>query len=384
MRFAFISTMMGYPWGGSEELWSQAALKLKREGHDVQATVAHQPELSDKVTALARQGIKIGTYPWRPRGIVNRIITKLARKRRRAYNRVKRFTPDLVIISQGHNSGGFDWARLCREASIPYVFIVQSNSEHMWFYDDEIEEVAANYRAAEKVYCVSHANLKLLRIQLSDPVLNGEVVWNPYNVSPDGAPPWPEKNGRWKLACVARMEPQAKGQELLLQVLARPEWRDRPIDLNFFGKGPHELSLRRLAEMLQLDQVNFCGHVADIGKVWEQNHMLVLPSRWEGLPLALVESMWCGRPAIVTEVAGNTEVCVDNETGFVAPAPTVSLLADTMERAWKRREDWQEMGRAARTRAENQIPRDPIGLFTEHLRCCASRARQASTPPNQS
>ena len=67
--------------------------------------------------------------------------------------------------------------------------------------------------------------------------------------------------------------------------------------------------------------------------------MLVLPSRYEGLPLALVESMWCSRPAVVTEVAGNTEVCVDNETGLVVPVPTVPLLADTLERAWERRED---------------------------------------------
>lgn len=98
--------------------------------------------------------------------------------------------------------------------------------------------------------------------------------------------------------------------------------------------------------------------------------MLVLPSRYEGLPLALVESMWCGRPTVVTDVAGNTEVCVDNETGFVAPAPTVPLLAATLERAWERREDWQSMGRAARARAESIIPKDPITLFADKLRSC--------------
>lgn len=374
MRFAFVSTMMGYAWGGSEELWSQAALRLKREGHDVQATVAYQPEPSRKIASLTEQGIDVGTHSRCPHTLISRAYNKFTLRRRRAYSRVKRFKPDLVVISQGHNSGGFNWAKICIEASIPYVFIVQSNSEHMWFLDDEIKEVTALYRGAQRVFCVSHGNLNLLRMQLGDPIPNGEVVWNPYNVSPDNVPAWPAKNGRWKLACVARMEPQAKGQELLLQALARPEWRARPIELNFFGKGPHELTLRRLAEMLQLDRVHFGGHVSNVEEVWEQNHMLVLPSRYEGLPLALVESMWCGRPAIVTDVAGNTEVCVDNMTGFVVPAPTVSLLADTLERAWDRREDWQRMGQAARARAESQIPRDPIALFAEHLKCCASKA----------
>ena len=39
MRFAFVSTMADWPWGGSEELWSQTAVQLRRDGHDVQASV---------------------------------------------------------------------------------------------------------------------------------------------------------------------------------------------------------------------------------------------------------------------------------------------------------------------------------------------------------
>jgi glycosyltransferase involved in cell wall biosynthesis len=384
MRFAFVSTMYGYPWGGSEELWSQTASRLKEDGHDIQATVAHQAQPSQKVTSLAEQGIKLGMYPRFPHTYMSRLVNKLALRRRRIYRRLKRFNPDLAVISQGHNAGGFEWAKVCKEASIPYVLIVQSNSEHMWFQDSEIEEVVALYKAAQRVFCVSHRNLDLLRMQLGEQLENGEVVWNPYNVRPEVIPTWPQKNGRWKLACVARMEPQAKAQELLLQVFARPEWRNRPIELNFFGKGPHELTLRRLANMLQLDHVHFRGHVADVKEVWEQNHLLVLPSRYEGLPLALVESMWCGRPAVVTEVAGNTEVCVDNETGFVAPAPTVPLLADTLQRAWDRREEWQSMGQAARARAESMIPKDPIALFAERLRSCAATVRQIPTTANPS
>ncbi|MGC1421008.1 MAG: glycosyltransferase family 4 protein [Terracidiphilus sp.] len=384
MRFAFVSTMCGYPWGGSEELWSQTAIQLRLEGHNVQALVVHYPQLSAKVTALAEQGVKLGTYRLAggPRSLISRVWHRLTFRNRRTYARLKRSKPDLAVISQGHNAGGFEWAKVCRKASIPYVLIVQSNSEHMWFQDDEIEEVAAIYKAAQKVFCVSHRNLDLLQIQLGEPLENGEVVWNPYNICPEATPTWPEKNGRWKLACVARMEVQSKAQELLLQVLARPEWRARPIELNFFGKGPHELTLRRLAGMLKLDHVHFRGHVADIKGIWEQNHMLVLPSRYEGLPLALVESMWCGRPAVVTDVAGNTEMCVDNETGFVAPAPTVPLLADTLQRAWDQREEWQSMGQAARARAESQIPRNPIALFAEKLKSCAVTARHVPTSAN--
>jgi glycosyltransferase involved in cell wall biosynthesis len=309
--------------------------------------------------------------------MARRIWYKLTLRSWRSYGRVKRFKPDLVIISQGHNSGGFNWAKICHQASIPYVLIVHSNSERWWFEDREVEEATASYKFAKNVFCVSRSNLNLLQMQLGDPIRNAEIVWNPYKVSAESIPAWPVENGRWRLACVARLDPAAKGQELLLQVLARPEWRDRPIELNVYGEGPHGFALRRLARMLQLNDVHFHGQVSDIKAIWEQNHLLVLPSRYEGLPLVLVEAMWCARPAVVTDVAGNTEVCVDNETGFVAPAPTVGLLADTLQRAWDRREDWQRMGQAARARAESQIPRDPIAVFANKLRSCADATRQA-------
>lgn len=39
MKLAFISTMDGIPWGGSEELWSRTALLALQEGHQVFVSV---------------------------------------------------------------------------------------------------------------------------------------------------------------------------------------------------------------------------------------------------------------------------------------------------------------------------------------------------------
>jgi glycosyltransferase involved in cell wall biosynthesis len=372
MRFAFISTMQGWPWGGSEELWSQAATQLKREGHDVRASVRYRQRLSDKFTALAKHGIRLETHPSYEARRARRVWNKLSLSNRRGYARLERFNPDLVVISQGHNSGGFDWAKICREAAIPYVMIVQCNGEFWWFPEHDVCEAVASYTAARTIFCVARSNLDLLRLQVGEPLLNGEVVCNPYNVSPEPAPAWPHENGTWRLACVARIDLMAKGQDLLLQALARPEWRNRPVELNFFGAGPDGLALRRLCEMLQLNNVRFRGHVNDIRTIWEQNHLLVLPSRYEGLPLALVEAMWCGRPAVVTDVGGNAELCLDDKTGFVAPAATVSSFAHTLQRAWDRRKEWFHLGQAARARVENQIPKDPVALFCERLKACAA------------
>ncbi len=369
MNFYFISTMEGWQWGGSEELWSQSASMLKSEGHNVQASVAHMPLHSGKVAALISQGIEVEARGGQPRNLWR----KLNPNAHRGFDRLRAFKPDLVVISQGYNAGGFEWTKNCIAAGIPYALIVQCNYENWWFTDDTLEDAIAAYTNARRVYCVSHGNLDLLRIQSSEALPNAEVVWNPYSVSPELAPAWPAENDVLHLACVARLEPTAKGQDILLRILARDEWRNRPIHLNFYGAGFYERSLRRLAEMLGLTNVSFQGHVQSVESIWAANHMLILPSRYEGLPLALVEGMWCGRPAILTDVGGNAEMCVDGGTGFIAPAATVASVAEAMERAWQRRNEWQDMGKAARARAEALVPRNPIRIFADKLKSCTGR-----------
>ena len=378
MKIAFISTMHSYPWGGSEELWSQTALRLCGEAHTVVASVVFRPSLSPRLAILRQRGIQIFTHSSRHHGLVGRIWHKATLGPKRDFRRPANIRPDLVVISQGDNNDGLACMTFCREAALPYVVIVQSNSESWWPRDDDARDLANGYRAARKVCCVSRSNLELLERQIGEELPNGFVVRNPYNVSSDKPSPWPAETGIWRMACVARLDPGAKGQDLLFQVLAKRQWRERAIEVNLYGSGPCESTVRRMAEHLKLATVHFRGHVDNINGIWEQNHLLILPSRIEGLPIALVEAMWCGRAAIVTDIAGNAELCVDGRTGFVAAAPSVGALEQTMEVAWTCRHEWQKMGNAARMRVEALIPKDPVGEFARLLITCAS-TRSART-----
>jgi glycosyltransferase involved in cell wall biosynthesis len=371
MRFAFISTMSGYPWGGSEELWSQAALRLRSDGHQVVASVVWWPQLSPKVKALDDQGIEICAVksPTQCSLVIRawRIIQKRLGQTPGEFAWLRRQKPDLAIISQGGVTDGPAWMSFCRGAGLPFVLIIHCNQEQYWPSDYTGGEMVLGYRAAKKVFCVSRHNLELLERQIGESLPNAEVIWNPCNVPNDKPPAWPKEEGIWKLACVARLDPAAKGQDLLLEVLAQPQWRERAVELNLYGAGPCEQTLKKLANRFQTKNVSFRGHVTDVRKIWEENHLLVLPSRYEGLPLTLVEAMWSGRPAVVTDIGGNAEMCVDGETGFVAAAPAMKLLEETLERAWDSRSGWQRMGLAARSRAEQLIPKDAVGDFCGKL-----------------
>jgi glycosyltransferase involved in cell wall biosynthesis len=147
-----------------------------------------------------------------------------------------------------------------------------------------------------------------------------------------------------------------------------PKWRERPVTLNIYGKGPDEEAFRSLVAGFGLTNVVFHGHVSDIPGIWRVNHLLLMSSFMEGLPLVLIAAMMCGRVPVVTNIGAHSEVIVDNETGFIAGSPSVADLDDALERAWNRRQEWPSIGDHARTFIHRYIPEDPVGHFLSLLR----------------
>src|SRR5262249_19810808 len=161
-------------------------------------------------------------------------------------------------------------------------------------------------------FFVSEANRILAEKQLGYDFDNAEIVHNPVLIEIDSAIPWPPhmSDQELRMACVGRLSSE-KGQDILLDVLASPRWRERNWRLAFSGSGPCRDMLGRLVERLKLqDRVSFAGHVA-VEKIWHENHIMVMPSRHEGMPLTVIEAMFCGRPVVATNVGGNSEVIKD-------------------------------------------------------------------------
>lgn len=376
MRLCFVSTMNGSPWGGSEELWSQAALRLRADGHDVAASVVWWPSPSPRVLELERGGIHL-SFRRVPENLPGRIHQELMRigwlenDHRRWLRRCR---PDVVVISQSTNTDGLEWMELCRQLRIPFSTKVSCNSESWWPDDARADRMGAAYRAARQVMCVSRRNLEMLEAQIGERLPNAVVGWSRYSVPHSSPMPWPDDGDIRRIACVARLEPGAKGQDLLVEVLARPAWRARPIQVDLFGSGPSEQALRRLVDIHGVTCIRFMGQVADVRRIWADHHLLVLPSRFEGLPLSLIEAMLCARAAVATEAAGGGYLCRDDETGFVAAAPSAPALADALERAWAARDRWQSMGQAAFALADRTVSKDPVGDFCRSILDAAGRS----------
>jgi glycosyltransferase involved in cell wall biosynthesis len=173
-------------------------------------------------------------------------------------------------------------------------------------------------------YFVSKANKVLTELEIGQEIMNSKIIFNTFNVDYDNEIKYPDEKDFFFLANVARHEIFAKGQDILFQVLKEKKWKERNLKVNLYGKGEHTKSIEKLKNYFELSNVNIEGY-SDPAEIWKKNHALILTSRYEGLPLALVEAMLCGRTSVVTSVSGNPEIITDNETGFLAKAPTPNL-----------------------------------------------------------
>ena len=372
---AFVSNMEGAPWGGSEELWARAARLLAADGIPVRASVHGWLPPHPQVVSFARSGMQVQLRPskysvwsriWRKaitpgvRPSESVVLKFLARQR-----------TGLVVLCDPAATPSTALMEACVAHNLPFVTISQANSEHFWPNDDAARAYRRLMPAALRCFFVSSANKRLFETQIGCKLNNAEIVWNPFNVTADARPAWPslDENSTLKLACVARLHPPSKGQDVLLEALSCPVWRARKWHLTLYGDGPMRDCIERMIVSLGLaEHVEMGGFVEKVEQVWAENHLLVLPSRYEGMPLCILEAMLCGRPVLTTDVGGNSEIVEDGVTGFVAAAPTVPSVRDALECAWKRRFELRSLGENAAKKIRSQIPHDPARTFADKLK----------------
>jgi glycosyltransferase involved in cell wall biosynthesis len=379
MRIGFYSTMTGLPWGGSEELWSRAATALLRQGHQVCVNYRRRKQRVERLEELKSQGAEI----YFRRGLrVGRNVRKALQAiyvgRHPGLRWIKTARPDFVLLSLGFHTDETSITQTLREQGIPYAILVQAASPYHWIEKKCIAEERVAYAGAARSFFVSKQNQSIVETNLALDLAESEIVDNPFQVPIDAAPTWPSYDKSWKLACVARIHFQAKAHDLLLRVMRQPKWRSRPVEIHCWGSDGG--SLRHANELTSLyglqKQFFFHGFTQNVDAIWRDHHALVLPSRFEGNPLALTEAMLCGRMPIVTNVGRAAELVDDNENGFLAEAATFELFDDAMERAWQRRHEWQAMGARAAQAIRQRHSLQPAEDFATSLLNAATGQRQ--------
>ncbi len=365
MRITFISTLTNH-WGGSEELWTRTASLAIKEGHKVQIVIYRQRNYHPTLLELIKTATSCIFLPAEKKStnIFAKIKYFLSNKiRRNPLQSLSKFKPKAIVINQVHNySAPFNpyIFKHLSTSGFRYILLSQFNQDYLTLNTEDRKKAIDCYTNAYKSIFVSKRNLFQTEHQLARSLCNASVIDNPLNLKELQTVPWPETNDTICFASVARLECSFKGQDILLSILSKKEWKERSWHLNFYGTGPDEVYLKDLVDYYKLNKrVTFHGHLNDVRLIWANNHILLLPSLAEGKPLALEEALVCGRPAVVSDVAGNTELVEEGLNGFVASSFFIKPFEAALERAWRQRDEWQNMGYSGHKKMLRELDFNP-------------------------
>lgn len=153
---------------------------------------------------------------------------------------------------------------------------------------------------------------------------------------------------------IARLD-QQKGHQFLLQAVR--QMPDAVFVLAGDGPARQELQAQVQAQAIA-DRILFLGHRVDVADLLAACDLFVLPSIYEGLPLAILEAMAAGRAVVATAVGGVPEAVLDGQTGLLVPPGNPDALADAVRSLLSDPARAARMGTAGKARVQQHFSID--------------------------
>lgn len=357
-------------WGGSELLWSKTALWLAKQDAKV-TVVKHEALKFPSWFSDENSSVKIVNARTSKLNLLKKICNRFLPYSARFKEKNNRLAlviaehPSLVVINQGFNFNGAQLAQDLNNKNIPYVMLSHAVNEGLWPNKQLRALMKYGFLNSQKNYFVSHDNFEVTQLQIGHKLINAEIVRNPYNVAFNNSG-MEVISDTFNLAVVGRYHFSSKGQDVIFRVLKDTKWRERDLIVNFYGSGEDIDNLKDIISNFNLSNARIHEYT-ETSKIWEQNHGLLLTSRYEGMPITIIEAMLSKRFVITTNVSGNTELLTDNKNAFIAEAPRPLYVDKALERAWKRKEEWKAIGEQACQDITKHIPEHPEKVFGEKL-----------------
>jgi glycosyltransferase involved in cell wall biosynthesis len=134
--------------------------------------------------------------------------------------------------------------------------------------------------------------------------------------------------GNLILGYVGRMSPE-KNPMGFLDLAVRLAADHHTISFVMYGEGAMSEDVRTRAEGLGLGpRLKFEGYISDVQDALASIDVLVVPSRIDGRPNAIMEANAVGRPVLASPIGGIPEMVIDGRNGYlVAPTDTARLSA---------------------------------------------------------
>ncbi len=341
--------------GGTERVVWELATRLPTARFRVHVWLSPDPGVDELAGALAAAGVAVD----RVAEVDRRFDVKgmLA-----TWTRLRRLKPDLLHVHHVWPAADRYLALLARAAGVPRLVVTEhlvgrSHSRGQRVLKrDELSR-------ADAVTAVTGAIVEtLVRDYGIEP---GRVLVIPNGADPPDVEREAEVAKRWRerflptplkpLWVVAGRLEEQKGHDVLFEALARLVAQRMDFTLAVAGEGSRRGWLEQQALSRGLaPRVQFVGQLDDVGGLLAAADAVLLPSRWEGLPLVLLEAMARGRPIVASAVGGVPDAIEDGVHGTLVPPDDPEALAQALERLHRSADRAWRLGRSAALRARER------------------------------
>jgi glycosyltransferase involved in cell wall biosynthesis len=202
-----------------------------------------------------------------------------------------------------------------------------------------------------------------------------EVIYNAASLRTEV----PEAPAAPNVLAVGRHVAQ-KGLDLLLTAWVRVQAQRPAARLRILGDGPLTATLQAQASALGISaSVQWLAPTAQVQAQFREAAVFVLPSRYEGMPLALLEAQALGVPAVAFDCPTGPAEIISAESGIVVPAGDTQALADALLRLLADAPLRERMGQAAIARSAAVFsPAQHVQQWTALVRRVAAAVRRAA------
>ena len=279
-----------------------------------------------------------------------------------AIRTLRRWCRDVDVVHTHLWGGDFFGGIAARSVGRPLISTVHNTRGDGWLRD----WILGHARSADICVGVSPDALSFAR-SYGVPEERLRCIPNGVDLSRFRKSAW-EPGPPWRLLFVGRLTEQ-KGLDCLIRALVGLN----DVQLYVVGDGVDRGKLEDLAASLGVDVV-FRGWTMNVAKEYENSHLVVIPSRWEGFGLVAVEAMASGRPVLGTAVGGLEAVLAD--VGAVVQSDDVDGLRKEIERLIGNTKELEDRAAAGAEYAQKWSIRKTVATYEELYRALAFSPKQ--------
>jgi Glycosyltransferase len=171
------------------------------------------------------------------------------------------------------------------------------------------------------------------------------------------------------VVCVSKARYE-KGLDMLIHAWHIVQQTVPEAHLIIVGDGPVFTQLKNIAQLLNIaDSIKFTGLQSDVPAQLRRSVISVLPSRWEGMPNALLEAMASGLACVATRVSGSEDLIQSGKNGLLVEVDDYEGMAQALITLLQNPALVEHYGAAARTTIEEHYTLDYIlHMYTDVYR----------------